>query len=69
MHYVLNGFLRVSIFCALRETCLPIRLKRYRGIRQGVGEYSRPIDKLFIFYWLGLENDDARFSSDDFWRK
>ena len=28
-----------------------------------VGEYSRTIDKLFIFYWLGLENDDARFSS------
>ena len=28
-------------------------------------EYSRSIDKLIIFYWLGLENDDARFSSDD----
>ena len=35
-------------------------------VEQGkVGEYSRTIDKLFIFYWLGLENDDARFSSDD----
>ena len=32
-------------------------------------EYRRSIDKLIIFYWLGLENDDARFSSDDFWRE